>query len=113
MSAESLKEKNKLTEPPIKWFFGAGFKDTGVYTLIFSDALTQENNGEVGRQIEAWYHCRVTKDSNAASAEKVRRAEAYIELNIGFTMQELDAARQKALEKYKGQTTVPFEVILR
>lgn len=103
-------------EIPNGWFIGTGPKSRGIISVGFSEELTAQRDGEVGKSLERWSHTMHTPADPSMRTEEHNRilqdAEAYIQEATGFNPNELAAKKGEFFDEYRGHKEAPFEVDL-
>lgn len=111
-----MKTKEKLGEnrtPPLSWFIGHGFQDSGILTVLVSRKFTSIDE----RLYEKYVGWIVKPAPEAGEDEGIffaqrREVEAYIQKVTGFSPQEIHAFTRELREKYCGGKIAPFKVQL-
>lgn len=126
---ESINKESQISpdvivesRPPMNWYTGIGYTDTGIQRLGLNEEFCSLGDGEVKREYDEWSHYTGnprSKDRGPDEIEKMKgilqKAEATIKTITGFSPQEIDATRFWLEATYKGkfEAPFPFELIER
>lgn len=101
--------------PPLSWYFGAGYRDTGILYVTFSRLLLSINGGKVEEQLAAWCSLRSFLSTKYHPLEEVKetrkvreRARKYITKATGFSPREIADKQSLLIDMFRGQKSAPF-----
>lgn len=119
MSQEQEKRsETKLPQPPLDWYVGLRYSDVGITNVLYSDVLTDKNDGEVGKKLADWAHhggrlqYRKPEERDPEEVALVEQAAAYIKQATGFCPEELQTRRFEIQDRYEGKQEAPFHTLL-
>ena len=111
---KSIKETEGLESPPMDWFWGVGFKDSGIMFIGLSDQFTSLADG-----ILYYHHYLIWADWYAKNLHvpkrivnpdeelKAKQSASFVKRITGFKPEEI-VSTLNSLKEYEGKTKAPF-----